>query len=683
MEVLRNFAIEEITKLEKLHKEQVEVYGDTIEDCLRLAAKHLSKQVHDLDYIVLKRGKKKFLFPEPFHIRVFPVSEEEKLQTLAELDKALTGGSGKLVSKELKELVKPKDSDGFLCIKNFRSGVYISVHPPTGNGKPVKIEDVNKKLAMKGIQHPIDQKKIEEIVEDISGELVRVSEAKIKPFMEGLIKVEISNDKMRASVTLIPPKPGGRDIEVSDVVYELKKEDIQYGIKEDSIKKYIDEDRYNEPFFAAEGDFPANGKNAQIVYHVRTDKKIKLKEDSSGKIDYRDLDLIENVVVGQLLAEKLPAEKGKYGRSLFNEIIEAKDGQDVQLAQGKGTILSEDKTKLTAEVNGQVIYMDGKISVETVYRVNGDVGMKTGNITFLGSVVVTGNVEDNYHIKASGNVEIYGTVQKSSIEADGDIIIRQGVTGRGDAKIESTGGNIVSKFIQDATVITDKDVVVNEGVINSIIHAGGKIVSKGKKGHIVGGSMRAGQIVDTKVIGSSANVYTEVVVGVNPKILRQIDDYTAKKSESQGKLDQLKKSLNTLKARKESNPEYFTEEYKQYYQKLEAGIKKLEKRLTEYDKEIQTLVSYMEQTSERGRILVEKVVYAGVRITINGVEMDRLRNDMKSCVIFVDNEQIRYKPYIDPEADKSDWRRGRTKTKSTTTAQQPATDGKQPTAIIN
>ena len=47
---------------------------------------------------------------------------------------------------------------------------------------------------------------------------------------------------------------------------------------------------------AAAGDPPLHGKNAQIIYHVRTEKKVILKEDANGKVDYKDLDLIENVL---------------------------------------------------------------------------------------------------------------------------------------------------------------------------------------------------------------------------------------------------------------------------------------------------------------------------------------------------------------------------------------------------
>lgn len=665
MDKIKSFLVEQEIEMDTIEKEQVEVLGESIDECLKLAAKHLNKDIHDLDYMVLERGKKKLLFTEPFRIRVFPADPDEALNDLRILDEKLFDGEGRLTDKEIQRNLKPTNRDGYVVIKNYRAGVYMAAHPPIGTGQMPDVDDVIKQFKIKGIRVP-ETDKIQKILDEPSGELIRLSNSKLKAFMEAQIKVDISPDWMRARITLVPPKPGGRDVELSDVVYELKRERIEYGIKEDVIKQYIEEDRYSEEFIAAEGDQPVHGKNAYIIYHVRTERKIKLKEDAFGRVDYRDLNLIENVVINQLLAEKVPPEKGKYGRNLINEIIEARDGQDIQLVQGKGTMLSEDGLKLTAEVNGQVLFSEGRVSVETVYKVNGDVGVKTGNITFLGSIIITGNVDDNFHVKASGNIEVYGTVQKAVIEADGDIVIRQGVTGRDEARVETTGGNVVAKFIQNANVITEKDVIIQEGIMHSNISAGGKIICRGKRAQIVGGSLKATQYVAAKLLGSSANPPTEIIVGINPKVLKQIEDYDEKKKETGDKIEKLQKSLKTLKARKEADPLQFTEENQTYMAKLEAGVKKLEKRLLDYDGEIQTLQEYMEKTGANGMVYVEKSKFRGVSIRIKNVEdKDLTLQDLGACMLYLDVDKIKSAKYIDPEAEKEEAAK-RSKAKSKT-----------------
>ncbi|TGK09866.1 DUF342 domain-containing protein [Leptospira fletcheri] len=661
MSSLTSFLKDQSKELDKLQNEQVEVLAETLEKCLQLAASHLRRKVHEIDYIVIKRGKKKLFGSEPWHIRASLIPEDNFLDELSELDKKLTGGSGKLVSKDLKEFLQPKDRDGRALVQILRNGAYLTVFPPAGEGRAVELVEVSKKLSYRGVGQ-LDEDQIRKLVKEAKGEPIFISNAKPRPGMEGKLVLDIAPDRMRAKVTFVPPKPGGRDLEVKDVINYLKNAGIKYGIKEDEIKRRLEEEYYTQPFTAAEGDQPVNGKNATIIYRVRTQKNVVFREDESGRVDYKDLDLIENVVVGQLLAEKVPAEKGKYGRSLFNELLPAKDGLDTELKQGKGTILSEDRTKLTAEVNGQVVYAAGRLSVETVYRVNGDVGIKTGNVTFLGSIIITGNVEDNYSVKAAGNIEIYGTVQKANIEADGDIIIRQGVSGRDEARIESTGGNVIAKFIQNATVITEKDVIVQEGILHCFISAGGKVVSNGKRGQIVGGTIRAAEMIAAKVIGSSANPPTELVVGTDPKVLKQIAEYEEKLAENQEKFEQLTKSLKTLKARKESDPASFTQDQEQQLSKTAKAVEKLEIRIREYENEIQNLRNYIEEKAANGMISVEKTLFGGVTLKIRNSDF-KTRNEIKHKTFVEENGVIRQLPYQDPEPDKKDWRKNRSRVK--------------------
>ena len=82
---------------------------------------------------------------------------------------------------------------------------------------------------------------------------------------------------------------------------------------------------------------------------------INLKEDDEGNIDFKNISVIENVVAGQLLAEKISSEEGEVGINIFNQHISANNGKDVTLRAGKGTVLKENGNKLFAETNGQVL----------------------------------------------------------------------------------------------------------------------------------------------------------------------------------------------------------------------------------------------------------------------------------------------------------------------------------------
>jgi uncharacterized protein (DUF342 family) len=107
-------------------------------------------------------------------------------------------------------------------------------------------------------------------------------------------------------------------------------------------------------------------------------------------------------------------------------MIPARDGKDIQFDMGNNVELSRDGLRVISTADGQVLLQKGKISVETVMVIPGDVGVATGDINSFGSVIVKGNVEDGYTVKSAGNVEIMGNVGKSTIETPGDVIVHQG-----------------------------------------------------------------------------------------------------------------------------------------------------------------------------------------------------------------------------------------------------------------
>jgi N-glycosylase/DNA lyase len=65
--------------------------------------------------------------------------------------------------------------------------------------------------------------------------------------------------------------------------------------------------------------------------------------------------------------------------------------------------------------------------------------------------------------------------------------------------------------------------------------------------------------------------------------------------ESIMKRDQLTKTLNTVYARRDADPASFTEENKEYMEKLEAGLKKLEKRIKEFSNNLKNDQKVLEE----------------------------------------------------------------------------------------
>jgi uncharacterized protein (DUF342 family) len=427
----------------------------------------------------------------------------------------------------------------------------------------------------------------------------------------------------------------------------LKRAGAVVGLKEEEIKQYLEDMDYAQPLMAAEGTKPKNGNDAYVDYKVNVNKSdVRFAEDEQGKVDFKKVDLLENVVVGQILAVKIPAEEGIPGRTVTNKILPAKSGKDSAIQFGKGTILSEDGTELTAEINGQVVFKGNKISVEPVYVVNGDVSLETGNIIFLGSVIVSGSVQDNFVVKAAGNIEVKGTVQKAFLEAEGDVIVHQGISGREEAKIESTGGSIFAKFVQNAYVLAEKDVIVPEGILHSNVDSGGRIICYGKRARIVGGIIRATDEVNARFIGADVSTKTEIRVGINPKILQQMTDLENAKNEVEEEVTQIRLDLKTLNAQKAAGK--ISGEKAKMLEEYTSREEKLGIRLDEITAEIEELNTYLSMLEHRGKICAEKSTYPGVDVYIKDQSF-KVKDEYKNIKFSLEGGEIRLSEYEPPE----------------------------------
>ena len=632
-------------------KDRVEVIGLTIASCLNRAADYLRADLSQLDYEIIEKGKKSLLNTVPYRVQVSHLPEQNAFADLEELSIKL-GVGDRLMSEELDKYITPKHMDGRVVVRNYRTGVYLTVFPPLGDGKAVDVNLAMSRVQQAGIAN-FDQARVESVVKEASGDAIKIANYLPRPDHDSSVKVDITPDEMKAYIKVTAPKSGGRHLEVVDVVTALKAHGVVLGFREDELHAALLDDRYMQEILAAEGVPAKHGQDARIDYKVNIKKDtINFEEDAKGRVDFKEMNLVENVVVGQVLAEKIPATMGQAGRTIFNRIVEARNGKDIELRQGRGTILSEDGSKLIAEINGQVVYSSGRIAVEPVYRVVGDVGPKTGNIMFLGSVVIGGSVLDGFEVKAAGNVEIGGTVQKAKIEAEGDIIVRGGVQG---AEMESTGGSLIAKFVQNAVVHVATDVTVGEGILHSKVEAGNIVHCNGRRAQIVGGSIRATREVRARMLGSQAYTPTEIVVGTDPRVLAQFEELSAIHKETDEKLGKTRKTLATLNARKSADPDGFGEEQQQTLEKTEHTVGKLEAKLNETTEEIQKLEAYMNELGSEGKVHAERELFPGVVVTIKDANQN-ISDTYNAVTMAYDNGYVKIGKLEKAETADRSWR---------------------------
>ena len=621
---------------EKLLEDEVEVYADSVKQALKLAAEALNVDISSLEYEIAKKGSQGFfgMGRTPYKVIVRPSYQPEHVD-LNELD-------GKL-SSDLSDLdysAVNRNEQGSFKIRTTKTGVWLTVNKPKGDGRPVVISDVLLKIDSTRIRN-FNADIVKKEVKEATGNPVKISEWIPNAEYDGSIHSEISSDEMKATVYFEPPRYSGRHMDFDDVINSLKAAGVVYGVNEKRINEYLDEMNYSRPLVAAEGTLSKNGQDAYVEYKVRIENKIDFSE-IDGRVDFKDLNLIENVVTGQLLAVKIPAEQGIPGRTVTNRMLPVRSGKDTSIQYGEGTILSDDGRELTAEKNGQVVMKGGRIIVDDVLVIQGDVNMETGDILMLGSVLVTGNVLDNFKVKASGNIEIRGSVQKAFLEAEGDIIVKGGINGRDEGKVETTGGTVYAKFVRSSRLIAEVNVIVTEELLNSRVDAGKIIYCNGKRAQISGGILRAGEEVNARAIGADSYIRTEIYVGLNPKVLQQMNDLGSLLDDISSELEKLSKDIMTLNNRRRTTA--LNEEQKEMLSSYTSRTEKLEDRKQEVHQEIEELREYMKMIEQKGFVSAEKNLYPGVEVFVKDQKL-KINDEYSDVRITFENNDWRFGKY--------------------------------------
>ena len=635
----------QLQEIIKEHLEQdrsirsVDASGPTLEAAVNEAAALLDTSIRRLEYEILERGSSGFMGAgkKDWVIRAYEKAQTKKKkhskEDVADEEEANV------------QVIVNKDGDAFAQCRS--DGVYLKVVPPVGNGNRIYSAYAMQVLHNKNIEE-FDHAMVEKLVDEADGMYVKVAGFNHMPINDAMAQVEVDDSEMHVYVTVMPPGEGGADLTVDAYMSLLTQNRVYHGIKEDFIKEFADKPSYRERVEIAEGLRPVNGNDAYIHYYFETDQtKIKLKEGTNGKVNFKELNIVQNVVQNQPLAKKMPPEDGVDGKTVTGKILPAKSGSDIPLPVGTNVHVGDDDDTILADINGQVILASGKINVEPVLTVEGDVNLKTGNIIFLGTVIITGNVEDGFSVKAAGNIEVKGTVSKAELDAEGDIIIYQGINGKGGGRIRA-GRSIWSRFMENSNVEAGNMVVVSDGIFNSQVDAIKSIVVMGKRASIMGGRLRAGEEINAKVLGNSTSG-TETIceVGFDPHSKIELERLQAIKSSSEDELENLRLDLQTLINTKKQR-KTLPEDKEMYMQELMDRRQVLTEEMNKANEGIQKVQEYMNQIQVRGRVSASTKVWPGVKIWIRDVKED-VRTEYKAVTFILEAGLVRATKYEEPD----------------------------------
>jgi hypothetical protein len=451
-------------------------------------------------------------------------------------------------------------------------------------------------------------------------------------------KIKISRDELEASIMIVPPKHGGAELSLADLKIAIGRSGIIFGIDNNLLVNLANNPIYDMELPIAKGIHKKDGSHAELIYKVEMQRKLMPKEKEDGSIDFRDLGIIQEVEKGAVLCEKIAATPGIPGNTVKGTPIAPMPGRDKSMPMGKNTAISEDHLRLLASVDGHVSVVGGKINVLDIFVVPGDVSSETGNISFVGNVVIKGNVTQGFTVRSSGDVTVNGVVESARIVAGGDLLIRGGFRGgeRGELDIS---GNAACSFIEGGTIKVRGNIETSY-IINSTIKCGCSVNLSGR-GLIRGGSVTARESITANYIGANVSSATTIIeVGNDPDIIERFKTVTQEIAVQDKNIKNVELVIVSLMKLRQINR--LTPEKAANLEKANQYIESMKEAYLAIKEEHETLKSQIEEIGY-GKLHVKNTAYHGSKIII-GPESLILQVDHSFCTFFRDEAGIGFRP---------------------------------------
>ncbi|WP_017753782.1 DUF342 domain-containing protein [Calidifontibacillus oryziterrae] len=425
--------------------------------------------------------------------------------------------------------------------------------------------------------------------------------------LQGLFKIKISPDKMEATIQYNDKRPNN-ELNVNDpFIFEelldfIAENHVTYGLLEDVIKNvYARPEAFREPVVIAKGKPPINGTDGFLRNEIITVSKKEI-DQKQHFINLREVKQIPSVAKGQKLATIIHPTMGEDGCNVLGQKVPAKTGKPYRLRPGKN--IEQINDEIFAAIDGQISFGDRTINVFPMYEVRGDLDLKTGNIDFIGNVIIRGNVPTGFKVKSKGDIQIYGLVEGAELIADGSIYITGGIAAL-NRGIVKAGVDIHTSYINQAHVECCRNIEVERSIFHSKCIAGGSIVTK--NGTIVGGTISVGTGLEAKSIGNKMHTKTDLFIGINERIVEQEKSLQHQLIDIEDVVYKLEIAVNNL-AMKLKQTGTLSPKEKQLLVKSRNTIEQYRKKQTEVREDLDELHALF-TNFEDAYVIVSDVIY--------------------------------------------------------------------------
>lgn len=205
---------------------------------------------------------------------------------------------------------------------------------------------------------------------------------------------------------------------LNDILKKIREAGVIHGVDYPAIQKFL-ANPCNGSFVIARGTSPTEPVDDSVVLLFQEGHVKKHNRMSEGKIDFYSINIIPSVDKNTLLAVKHEGKPGQPGLSVTGKIIMPREPKRIIMKPGKGTRV--EKNMVYSTTAGRPV--SKKVGNTWLFYIEphliryGDVDITVGNQYFRGNITVYGSIHDSMKIKAGGNVQVFGYINRAEVIA--------------------------------------------------------------------------------------------------------------------------------------------------------------------------------------------------------------------------------------------------------------------------
>lgn len=450
--------------------------------------------------------------------------------------------------------------------------------------------------------------------------------------INGELLIDIDERFMSARINISAPRNGGKPVKYDSVINELKLRGVRKFVDEDAIRNIFETEAFDRSVLIARGVEPVDGTNGSLKYLFDTTSAPEIKEDEYGNVDFHDLGTITNIEEGTPIADIIHETPGTPGMDIRGIEIHQTPGRAVNLPLGNGVTISEDGDHLIAAISGNLRWVNSHFVVDKDVVVSSDIDASVGNLDFIGDIIIKGNVNEGYVIKADGNITVFGNITGAVIECGGNLTARLGIV----SSEVTVDGSISANFCENSN-ITVRGHLDAQNFVGCTVFCGGKLTAKGGKATIVGGKYTCLSDIEANYIGADTYIRTLITLGNVAVLVEERIDLEKRIKEYENQVNQLTLACDFLQKQKKAGPltpereELLSTSIRAKFAHLKS-IQEMHQRLEAIELEI--------QSNNNLKIHVRRAIFPGVTVRINNSQYVVSRRFDMCTVTMDENREI-------------------------------------------